>query len=428
MDLASLEPTPADSQLPPRRPAYDSTLDHAPFETLEKYYPCPPACISRNLMTEDVEGAQVYTGIRDPLDPMCLNKPYPEIWLVASINKNQKPSRSLQTNRHTNPLDPMYTLPSGPSLIPCGEKKFSNRTFSMMLATDDISGARAEPLYDKPCRCLQPGDPVEEIKGSKPKIWTWMRKRSYWGHNNDLWDIDIGKKQYGFVRARESNPLEPLYPTEPVETYDMKYKRLKFRKLPPRKKKTDVGERLLDNMYWRAEQLYNMCRNWGQPQPTESTVTYDALRYSLEKFGFYCSDKEFEKIIHYADPFNIGSVRYLNFTRALKHCDGLELDVPRPLGFDVGYWGAPAALGQGTLVLEPVARNARSTVQWSENEQVYSPLTGLPILRRSNQILPLHKGTNGKGLRERYRYCTNYTGSHSSKNEVKVMLGLSWKS
>ncbi len=70
MDLATLEPTPADSQLPPRRPAYDSTLDHAPFETLEKYYPCPPACISRNLMTEDVEGTQVYTGIRDPLDPM----------------------------------------------------------------------------------------------------------------------------------------------------------------------------------------------------------------------------------------------------------------------------------------------------------------------------------------------------------------------
>ncbi len=54
------------------------------------------------------------------------------------------------------------------------QQKFSNRTFSMMLATDDISGARAEPLYDKPCRCLQPGDPVEEIKGSKPKIWTWM--------------------------------------------------------------------------------------------------------------------------------------------------------------------------------------------------------------------------------------------------------------
>ncbi len=58
-----------------------------------------------------------WSGLRQ-----CLNKLYPEIWLVGSINKNQKPSRSLQTNRHTNPLDPMYTLPSGPSLIPCGEK------------------------------------------------------------------------------------------------------------------------------------------------------------------------------------------------------------------------------------------------------------------------------------------------------------------
>ncbi len=55
----------------------------------------------------------------------------------------------------------------------------------------------------------------------KSDCWISRRKRSYWGHNNDLWDIDIGKKQFGFVRARESNPLEPLYPTEPVETYDM---------------------------------------------------------------------------------------------------------------------------------------------------------------------------------------------------------------
>jgi hypothetical protein len=50
----------------------------------------------------------------------------------------------------------------------------------------------------------------------------------------------------------------------------------------------------------------------------------------------------------------------------------LELDVPRPLGFDVGYWGAPAALGQGTLVLEPVARNARSTVQWYKSTSIFS--------------------------------------------------------
>jgi hypothetical protein len=26
-------------------------------------------------------------------------------------------------------------------------------------------------------------------------------------------------------------------------------------------------------MYWRAEKLYNMCWNWGQPQPTANTVS-----------------------------------------------------------------------------------------------------------------------------------------------------------
>ncbi|CAK9270056.1 unnamed protein product [Sphagnum jensenii] len=409
MDLAKAAPTVPDCQAaaaaaPPARPAaYNTTLDHAPFETMEKYYPCPQAGISRSLMTGDVKGAQVYRTIRDPLDPMCLNKPYPGVWLEGIVDKSQKPSRTLQTNRQTSPLDPNYILPSGPSIMPSGEKKFSDRTFNMMLATDDICGAKPQPLYNKPCRCLHEGDPVEEIKGSKPKKWTWLRKLDYWGHNNDLWDIDIGKRHKGFVRERESNPLEPLYPTETVETHEMKYKRLKFVKLPPRKEKTDVGERLLDNMYWRAEKLYNMCWNWGQPQPTANTVTYDVLRYSLEKFGFYCTDKEFERIIQYADPFKIGSVRYLNFSRALRHCDGLELDIPRPLGFDVGYWGEPANLGQGGLVLEPVARYGRSTVLWSENEPVYSPLTGLPVSRNPNPRIPLDKETSGKAL-QKYNY------------------------
>lgn len=52
----------------------------------------------------------------------CLNKPYPDIWLVGPINKNMKPSRTLQTNRHISPLDPVYQLPSGPCLIPQGDK------------------------------------------------------------------------------------------------------------------------------------------------------------------------------------------------------------------------------------------------------------------------------------------------------------------
>jgi hypothetical protein len=176
----------------------------------------------------------------------CLNKPYPGVWLEGIVDKNQKPSRTLQTNRQTSPLDPDYILPSGPSIMPSGEKvstqilpyckvlidprsifcpiwrnfrllsnsilriylqaqthhhicvhckcplssayeicnsvgrdlylwqKFSDRTFNMMLATDDICGAKSQPLYNRPCRCLHEGDPVEEIKGSKPKKWTWL--------------------------------------------------------------------------------------------------------------------------------------------------------------------------------------------------------------------------------------------------------------
>ncbi len=76
MDLAKAAPTVPDCQAaaaaaPPARPAaYNTTLDHAPFETMEKYYPCPQAGISRSLMTGDVKGAQVCNTIRDPLDPM----------------------------------------------------------------------------------------------------------------------------------------------------------------------------------------------------------------------------------------------------------------------------------------------------------------------------------------------------------------------
>jgi len=52
----------------------------------------------------------------------CLNKPYPGVWLEGIVDKNKKPSRTLQTNRQTSPLDPLYILPSGPSIMPSGEK------------------------------------------------------------------------------------------------------------------------------------------------------------------------------------------------------------------------------------------------------------------------------------------------------------------
>jgi len=31
-----------------------------------------------------------------------------------------------------------------------------------------------------------------------------------------------------------------------------------------------------------------------------------------------------------------------------------EIDIPKPLGFNMGYWGMPSCLGQGLNVLEHV--------------------------------------------------------------------------
>lgn len=72
MDLALKSPRPAEPFPIKAEPPYDTTLDHAPFETLKEYYPCPAAGVSRTLMTQDIEGAQSFAGIKDPLDPMVL--------------------------------------------------------------------------------------------------------------------------------------------------------------------------------------------------------------------------------------------------------------------------------------------------------------------------------------------------------------------
>jgi hypothetical protein len=41
----------------------------------------------------------------------------------------------------------------------------------------------------------------------------------------------------------------------------------------------------------------------------------------------------------------------------------------------------------------------------SENEPVYSPLTGLPVSRNPNPRIPLDKETSGKAL-QKYKYYT----------------------
>jgi hypothetical protein len=40
------------------------------------------------------------------------------------------------------------------------------------------------------------------------------RNRTIFGQGLDLYDIDIGKKQFGFKRAITSSPLEPVYTYE----------------------------------------------------------------------------------------------------------------------------------------------------------------------------------------------------------------------
>lgn len=82
MDLALKSPRPAEPFFVKAEPPYDTTLDHAPFETLKEYYPCPPAGVSRTLLTQDIEGAQSFAGIKDPLDPMVVFFPRVLLYLL----------------------------------------------------------------------------------------------------------------------------------------------------------------------------------------------------------------------------------------------------------------------------------------------------------------------------------------------------------
>lgn len=85
MDLELPRPRPPEPFPEPKPIPYDALLDYAPFETIKEYYPCPPACISRNLMTEDIVGAQAnQCGIKDPMDPMVITL----VFLPSNSKKN----------------------------------------------------------------------------------------------------------------------------------------------------------------------------------------------------------------------------------------------------------------------------------------------------------------------------------------------------
>jgi len=47
-----------------------------------------------------------------------------------------------------------------------------------------------------------------------------------------------------------------------------------------------------------------------------------------------------------------------------KYVYRFEIDIPKPLGFNMGYWGMPSCLGQGLNVLEHVPKYGKKCSTW----------------------------------------------------------------
>ncbi|CAM6125850.1 unnamed protein product [Calypogeia fissa] len=383
---ALLHPLPMDH---PER--VDYVVDEAPFAIHEEFLAGPKRDFPRNMTNLDIVGSQSKWQIKDPLDPMTLLKPFPEVWLGSVPNKNLKPSRNLLTNRHVNPIDPIYQLPSGPCTLPAGNADFFSNRVTNLTYCGDIVGASPAPLFKRPIReCyIKECDIDQRTRPAKP---TRERVRCIYGGSLDSWDCNIGKKTFGFIRYPQSNPIEPIYATEVHETPQMKYKRLKKRVLPPHKPKWNIAERVLDSMYFRAELLPDACRrHGGETVPFTGDVNYEGLRKTLETFGLKFTDVEYKRLLQVVDKEGRGKVRYRDLANSLRHCDGLELDVATELCVGLGVnWGhtkyaaqKPACMGQScAVILDEVTRGPKKVV-WSDNEQMYNPFTGL--------ILPYHK-------------------------------------
>ena len=51
-------------------------------------------------------------------------------------------------------------------------------------------------------------------------------------------------------------------------------------------------------------------------------------------------------------------------TFSFKKICRFEIDIPKPVGFDMGYWGSPSCLGQGLNVLEHVPKYGLKCNTW----------------------------------------------------------------
>ncbi|KAL2609255.1 hypothetical protein R1flu_027828 [Riccia fluitans] len=378
-----LHPMPVDH---PKR--IDDVSNEGPFAVHDEFLACPKKVPYNILRNDDIEKSQPKWTIKEPLDPLTLDKPYPENWLVgAEEKKKKKLEGNLSTERHTNPLDPKYKLASGESIMPCGNSDhFSNRVSNPMDCSD-IVGAKPTEYYKRPrreCRGSCEPDPT-----TRPAKLTHTRTRCNVGGCLNLADISLGKKHFGFMRYPETNPVEPFYANEAHETPAMKYKRLKKAILPAHKEKWNVCERALDVMYWKSEQLPDVCRRYGDLY--SGCVDYAGLRKSLEQFGLSFNDKDYARLLRFADKEGRGVVNARDFAAQLRHNDGLEMDQAQKLGYNLGVnWGhckyeaqKPTCMGQGCAVIVEEPKQGRTKIVWADSEQKYNPFTGeiLPYQR-----------------------------------------------
>ncbi|KAL3690464.1 hypothetical protein R1sor_016773 [Riccia sorocarpa] len=372
---ALLHPMPVDH---PKR--IDDVSNEGPFAIHDEFLACPKKVPHNILRNDDIEKSQPTWTIKEPLDPLTLDKPYPKIWLVGAEEEKKKKHEGLATERHTNPLDPKYKLPSGKSILPSGNSDhFSNRVSNSMDCSD-IEGAKPAEYYKRPLRECH-GD-CEPDPTTRPAKLTHTRRRCNVGGCLNLSDISLGKAQFGFIRYPQTNPVEPFYANEPHETPTTKYKRLKKAILPAHKEKSNVCERVLDVMYWKSEQLPDVCRRYGDLY--SGCVDYAGLRKSLEQFGLRFNDKDFAKLLRFADKEGTGVVNARDFAAQLRHNDGLEMDQPHKLGYNLGVnWGhcnyeaqKPTCMGQGCAVIVEEPKHGRSKIVWADSEQKYNPFTG----------------------------------------------------
>ena len=115
---------------------------------------------------------------------------------VHDIDKAFPNKEKQVSQRHVNPLNPVYKLPSFPAPAPPTPLKFIRDQMDI----SDIEKAKPKKLYPMEMRPMKTYD---EIEGNHPKK-PYIRKQFYDSFNYD----DISKKKRIF---RNTNPLDPDY-------------------------------------------------------------------------------------------------------------------------------------------------------------------------------------------------------------------------